>query len=271
MVTQPDSPLGDLMTETESGPRHAAKPGDSGLRKTFRGIGQTLITMGVVVLLFIVYEVYITDLFTAQRQSALNEELHDAWDDPTIQQDTNFADLPLGEAFAIMRIPAFGADYAQVVLEGTTAEVLEQGPGHYASTAMPGEVGNFSIAGHRVGKGSPFLNLDKLTPGDSVVFETKESWYVYRVIGDTDSGEFTDPDYPGIAGQRIVLPSETDVIAPVPDGQGGEPSHALLTLTTCHPKFSAAERMIIHAYLDGEPLSKAEYPEPADVPALKGA
>ena len=239
-------------------------------RKTLRGIGQTLITFGVVVLLFIVYEAFITDIFTAQKQEQLNEQLHDEWNDPTIDQQLSFADIPIGDAFAIMRIPAFGADYAQVVLEGTTNAVLEQGPGHYPGTAGPGEIGNFSVAGHRVGKGSPFLNVDKLEPGDAVVFETMDHWYVYRIIGDTASGSFIDAAYPGIAGRHITKPSANQVIAPVPGNGNANPVQPLMTLTTCHPKFSAAERMIIHGYLEGEPLPKAQYPTPGDVPALIG-
>lgn len=262
-MTDADSPV-------DTAPRVDRAP-DSVGRKTLRGIGQTLITFGVVVLLFIVYEAFITDLFTAQKQADLNEQLHEDWDDPTIDQQQTFAELPIGDAFAIMRIPAFGADYAQVVLEGTTPTVLEQGPGHYPGTAMPGEVGNFAVAGHRVGKGSPFLNLDKLVPGDAIVFETQDKWFVYRVIGDASSGSFTSATYPGIEGRHITKPSAYQVISPVPGDEAADPTQPLLTLTTCHPKFSAAERMIIHAYLDGQPLTKAQYPAPGDVPALNGA
>lgn len=244
---------------------------DTTWRKALRGVGQTLISLGVVVLLFIVYEAFITDIFTAQKQSQLSEQLHKEWDDPKTPptQETNFADVPVGDGFAVMRIPAFGADYAQVVVQGTTNEALEKGPGHYQDTVGPGEVGNFAIAGHRVGKGSPFLNLDKLKPGDAIVFETQANWYVYRVIGDKASGSFTDPAYGDIKGQFITTPSHYEVIAPVPGKDGEQPTQRLLTLTTCHPKFSAAERMIIHAYLDGEPLSKSQYAKPGDIPALK--
>ena len=154
------------------------------------------------------------------------------------------------------------------MLTGLT-EALEKGPGHYEGTAGPGEVGNFAVAGHRVGKGSPFLNLDKLDPGDPIVVETQDTWYVYRVIGDRQTGELTDPAYGGIAGRFVTSPSDRGVIAPVPGQQGAVPVHRLLTLTTCHPKFSAAERMIIHAYLDGDPLPKAQYPHPGDLPALQ--
>ncbi|GAB3312698.1 hypothetical protein GCM10027298_38080 [Epidermidibacterium keratini] len=241
------------------------------VRTGLRGIGQTLITLGVVVALFIVYEAFITDIFNAQKQDELKSQLQDDWQDPTLegpaQQETTFSEVPIGDAFAVMRIPSFGADYAEAVVQGTTNAALEKGPGHYTDTVGPGEIGNFSIAGHRVGKGSPFLNLDKLAPGDAIVIETEVNWYIYRVIGDPATGSFDDPAYPA-PGQEITEPADYAQVAAVPHDQSAEPTQALLTLTTCHPKFSAAERLIIHAYLDGDPLPKAQYPNPEDVPAL---
>ncbi len=236
-----------------------------------RGVGQTLITLGVVVLLFIVYEAFITNIFNAQKQNQLHAQLEQQWDDPTVgvpQQETKIGDVPIGDAFAILRIPTFGADFDEAIVAGTTEAALLKGPGHYTDTAGPGDVGNFAIAGHRVGKGSPFLNLDKLKPGDAIVFETKASWYVYRVIGKPGTDDYADLAYP-VEGMSIVKPGDYDVIAPVPGDPNAQPTQKLLTLTTCHPKFSAAQRLIVHAYLDGEPLSKAQYPSASDVPALK--
>lgn len=248
-----------------------ARAKGDGVRTALRGVGQTLITIGVVVLLFVVYEAFITNIFSAQKQNALHKQLAKQWEDPTVsgapRQAPKISDVPIGDAFAILRIPAFGADFNEAIVEGITDAALVKGPGHYTDTAGPGEVGNFSIAGHRVGKGSPFLNLDKLKPGDAIVFETKANWYVYRVIGQPGTDDFADPAYPA-KGMNIVRPSDYDVIAPVPTKAGTEPTQKLLTLTTCHPKFSAAQRLIIHAYLDGEPLSKTQYPSASDVPAL---
>lgn len=270
----PDGPgdergYGGSGDDEEPTPRPHTK-GDT-VRTALRGIGQTLITLGVVVALFIVYEAFITDIFNAQKQDELKAQLQDDWADPTLegppQQETTFSDIPIGDAFAVMRIPSFGADYAEAVVQGTTNAALEKGPGHYAETAGPGEIGNFAIAGHRVGKGSPFLNLDKMKPGDAIVIETEVNWYVYRVIGDPSTGSYEDPAYPA-PGQDITDPADYAQVAPVPHDDTAEPTQALLTLTTCHPKFSAAERLIIHAYLDGDPLPKAQYPNPEDVPAL---
>ncbi len=229
------------------------------VRTGVRGVGQLLVTAGLVVLLFVVYEVWITDLTSDRKQDALSNELRQDWegsDDPTVPTlpDGGISEVPLGQGFAFIRIPRFGADYVKVILEGTDEDELVEGPGHYVDSAMPGEQGNFALAGHRVGKGSPFLDLDQLQPGDPVVIETETTWFVYRVLGDDDPN--------GIPGQQIVLPTDVSVIAPTPNGAlDGPPSGAYLTLTTCHPKFSARERLIVHAVLDGQPIPKADAPD----------
>ena len=226
-------------------------------RTVVRALGEILVTGGLVVLLFAVYEVYITDLFTDHRQGQLSQELHQQW-----TQDRNTPRTSvLGNAFAVLHIPRIDPNYERVVLQGTAEEELKQGPGHYIGTAMPGQQGNVSFAGHRVGKGSPFLDLDKLRPGDPIVVETADSWFVYRVLGDPATGDFTS-DRSGIPGQEIVDPSAIEVIAPTPGGASdGAPTGAYLTLTTCHPKYSAHKRLIIHARLDGAGASKAALPD----------
>jgi sortase A len=226
-------------------------------RAVARGLGELLVTAGLVLLLFVVYEVYVTDLLTERRQAALTEEIYTEWaEDPPVPG----LQVP-GDALAVLYIPRLGEDYRQVVLEGTAEEQLSQGPGHYVGTALPGEQGNLSLAGHRVGKGSPFLELDLLRPGDPIVVETADSWFVYRVLGDPDTGDFTgDPS--GVPGRRIVRPTEIDVISPVPGGDENDPPDgAYLTLTTCHPRFSARERLVVHAVLDGAPTAKDDAPD----------
>jgi sortase A len=169
----------------------------------------------------------------------------------------------VGQPFAVLHIPrlAGGDGFSRVVVEGVAQTQLAQGPGHYIGTAMPGEQGNVAIAGHRVGRGSPFLDLDQLVPGDAIVVETADAWFTYRVLGDTATASFTgDPS--GIPGREIVRPTDVSVISPTPGGAAAGPaSDAYLTLTTCHPKFSARQRLIVHARLDGAPLSKAEAPD----------
>jgi LPXTG-site transpeptidase (sortase) family protein len=225
------------------------------LRTAARGVGQLLLTAGYVLLLFVVYELWVTDLLSNARQDELTAELREEWAAPAAVP----AELQGGEAFAMLHIPRLGADYARAVVEGTGTEDLEQGPGHYRGTAMPGEQGNFAVAGHRVGRGSPFLEIDELRAGDPVVVETADSWFVYRVLGPADV----------VPGQQVVSPSDVSVIAPTPNGPpDGAPTGAYLTLTTCHPEYSARERLIVHAVLEGGPVSRAEAPE--GPPALRG-
>ena len=163
-------------------------------------------TGGLVVLLFVVYELFVTDVLTDRRQDQLKRDLRQGWTAEAEARPAPRVSI-LGDAFAVLHIPRLGADYEQVVLEGTAEEQLAQGPGHYEGTALPGEQGNVALAGHRVGQGSPFLDLDRLRPGDPIVIETADRWFVYRVLGDPVTGDFTtDPS--GIPGQQIVRPSD---------------------------------------------------------------
>ena len=226
-------------------------------RTVAQGLGEVFVTIGLVVLLFVVYELFITDVITDQRQDELSEQLHEDWDrSPTV---VPVHESKVGDAFGVLHIPRLGLDYERVVLEGTQERQLSQGPGHYEDTAMPGEQGNVSFAGHRVGKGSPFLELDTLLPGDPIVVETSDTWFVYRMLGDVATGD-VQADPSGIPGRQIVAPEDIEVISPTP-GQAADsaPTGAYLTLTTCHPRYSARERMIIHARLDTT-VSKAESP-----------
>lgn len=244
--------------------RHTAAPRGRG-RTLVRGLGQTLITVGVLALLFVGYQIWVTDEINAGVQQDLSQDLRRQWEagpdplSPTEQPPGRPEQVPLGEGFAFVRIPVFGLDYVRVILEGTDADKLDEGPGHYPDSAMPGEVGNFAMAGHRVGEGSPFLDLDTLVPGDAIVVETRTEWYVYRVLGDRASGDFAAPG--GVPGRQIVDPSAVEVVGPVPGNPDASPTRRLLTLTTCHPKFSARQRLILHAELDGPPLPKALYPD----------
>jgi sortase (surface protein transpeptidase) len=238
------------------------------LRTTARGTGQLFLTVGFVLLLFVVYELWVTDLQSAAAQEELTTELREEWSHPQPAARTVPGELTSGEAFAFLHIPRLGEDYARAVVEGTNARDLEQGPGHYEDTAMPGEQGNFAVAGHRVGRGSPFLELDEMRPGDPIVVETADTWYVYRVLGDPVTGDLTGGNSP-VPGQQIVSPADVSVIAPTPGGAADGPATgAYLTLTTCHPEYSARQRLIVHAVLDGAPIPRAD--APAGPPALSG-
>jgi sortase (surface protein transpeptidase) len=237
--------------------------------------GELMITFGVVIMLFVVYEVYVTNIFSAHKQAQATSALDKEWDTVGGQR-TDHIDLTDGAGIAKMYIPALGPDYVFTIVEGVTQPDLATGPGHYPGSALPGQPGNFAVAGHRVGQGAPFDDLDLLQSCDSVVVETGTDWFVYRVlpmkneVTDWGAGRAASPlcsgpdgeggkvtplggEYSQTVGQEIVLPSEGDVVAPIPHypyttlSNGQEVS--LMTMTTCNPKFSSTQRMIIHAVL----------------------
>jgi sortase (surface protein transpeptidase) len=235
-------------------------------RRMARGAGELLLTVGFVLLLFVFYEVYVTDWTSGTQQHALSSRLQQQWAAPKPSTTADTSPLP-GNGIAFLHIPRLGADYRRAVVEGTTQADLAQGPGHYTGTALPGKAGNLAIAGHRVGKGSPFLDLDRMRPGDAIVVETRDDWFVYRVLGDPRTGDLHAVTG-GVPGMEVVAPTDVAVIAPTPDRAGSSASGRYLTLTTCNPKFSARQRLVIHAELQGSPIAKAD--EPAGPPALHG-
>jgi sortase A len=262
--------------ETPVGALHPRRGTDTPARKLARGVGELLLTCGAVLLLFAVYEVWVSNLFADHKQAQVHRQLATAWQhgqDPLKGQDRlnlpvgKQVVLPTGQGFANLYIPEFGRDYARTIVQGTSDSDLEAGPGHYVSSQLPGQLGNFAVAGHRVGKGEPFLNLDKLHPGDTIVVQTASNWYVYSVLGSRSAyaaatkvanparrdaaiaAALAVPDKQGVPGREIVSPGAVQVLDPVPDHPSAAVTRALLTLTTCHPKYSADERMIVHAQL----------------------
>jgi sortase A len=226
-----------------------------------------MITLGVIVGLFVVYEVYVTNYFSHQAQERVQHALRQQWlrdvqhgrGDPLLPlPGTSGPSLPDGNGIAFLYIPRLGSDYGWAIVEGTNASDLEKGPGHYTWTQLPGQNGNFALAGHRVGKGEPFLNLDHLQFGDAVIVETESQWFVYRVMGAPGDVEAPDPRYHDVPGREIVDPSDGAVADPVPDHPGMHPTSAVMTMTTCNPKFTAQNRMVVHAMLA------------QSVPALRG-
>ncbi len=223
-------------------------------RTITRALGELLVTLGVVILLFCGYELWFTGIYTANQQTHLSHQLQDSWDPPTVVSPTPSAtatpdvtvpEVPLGSGFAIMRIPALGRDYHKVVVEGVAVADLKKGPGHYPGTAMPGQIGNFVVSGHRTTYGAPFNRLDELKPGDAIVVETKDTWYTYRVTE-----------------LSVVQPDAIEVTYPVPDKPGAKADKAVLTLTTCNPKYSAKTRLIVFADLT-DTTPKADGPPAA--------
>ncbi|WP_052711110.1 class E sortase [Pseudofrankia sp. DC12] len=204
-----------------------------------RGVGELLITLGLVVALFLAYELWITDIFQARTQSRLHNKLAATWAAParpaTPAPPPPAAPLhpAVGDGFAELHIPRLGAGYAPVIVEGVGEAQLQEGPGHYPGTAMPGEIGNFVVSGHRTTYGKPFNELDELRPGDPVVVEVSDRYYVYRMTR-----------------SEVVAPTRLDVTYPVPEQAGKAPTAAVMTMTTCNPKYSARTRLIVFAKLD---------------------
>lgn len=238
----------------------------AGAGARFVGVaGELLVTLGGLVLLFLVWQLWWTDVESDREHAATVSTLArsfasgeavpvpapSASDGAGAGAASPGAGLD-GDAFAIVRVPRFGADYARPLVEGTSADELARGLGHYVGTAGPGEVGNFAIAGHRTTFGKPLAEIDRLQRGDRVVVETSAGWTVYAV---------TTHD--------IVRPAQSEVIAPVPGDRAATPTRAVLTLTACHPRFSAEFRWVTHADLV-ETRTRAQGPPP-DVVAMPSA
>ena len=217
-------------------------------RTVVRGLGQLFITAGLVILLFVVYELYWTGFTTKREQHHLITTLRHEW-----AHGKTIADPPLGSGIAILRIPRFGPKYAFVIVEGTSTADLIKGPGHYPGTALPGQVGNFAVAGHRTTYEHPFYSVNRLRPGDPIVLETARRWLTYTV-----------EDIPGTAAraQEIVDPSDISVAYAVPDQPDYSlpPTQKVLTFTSCNPRYSAAQRIVIHALLTGSQPKSAGLP-----------
>ncbi|MET8912439.1 class E sortase [Micromonospora sp. NPDC004551] len=206
----------------------------SRLRTIVRGTGEVLITFGLVVLLFAGYEIWGKTVIVDAHQNDLSSQLAQEWGaDPTVGPTTGPSAKPKppaeGKPVAGLYIPKL--DKHWVVVEGVTPDDIRYAPGHYPKSAMPGQVGNFSVAGHRIR--ATFWRLDELDSGDAIVVETQTEWFIYKVYQ-----------------QRIVKPYQVEVVAPVPGKPNEAPREKLLTLTTCNPKFDNYQRLIIHARLD---------------------
>ena len=208
-------------------------------------LGELMLTIGVVLVLFAFYEAYWTNVESGQLQEEASADLEEQWRNPRQKMEPE-----LGEAFAQLYIPTFGSDYHFAIIEGTNEDDLLRGPGRYVDSQMPGEMGNFAVAGHRVGKGAPFNDLGKLETCDDIVVETQTERITYRVL--PIDGEQADcfngipPEYSHVVGRHITTPGDVSVTNPVPESDAA-PNREILTLTTCHPQFSNAERMIVHA------------------------
>lgn len=208
-------------------------------RAISRGTGEALITFGLIVLLFAGYEVWGKSAIVDAHQDELNRQLEQQWaNQPTVGPTATAIKPANGAVIASVHIPRLNKKWA--VVQGVTPADIRYAPGHYPDTALPGQVGNFSMAGHRTP--AIWWDLDQLKPGDPVVIKTADTWYVYRVTG-----------------HEIVLPTAVQVVAPVPDHPGETPTTAMLTMTTCNPKFNNYQRLVVHGELvRSQPVSAGD-------------
>jgi len=227
------------------------------IRRLIREIGLSLVTAGVVVLLFVGYQLFGTNIAEANSQSRLRQLFEhqvapsasrptvpstvpslapttspDATDAPitTAPPTTVGPSVPSGDAIAHLVIPKIGLD--KFIVEGVSVDQLRKGPGHYPQTPMPGERGNAAIAGHRTTFGAPFYRLNEVQPGDDILVTTRQGQFHYSVVV-----------------SETVKPSEVAVLDPTPDNR--------LTLTTCTPRFSASMRLVVVSRLVDPPAPAA--------------
>ncbi|MET3769229.1 sortase A [Marisediminicola sp. UYEF4] len=219
-------------------------------------IGEILITAGVFVFLFLGWQLWLNDIVVGNEQRddaiAFSRELGSAAPPAApLDPDSNFGEPVVSPAsaetvaFANIYIPRFGDDYVRTVAEGVSASnVLRTGVGHYPGTQMPGEVGNFAVAAHRTTYGAPFNRIAELTVGDRIYVQTSDGWYTYV---------FRSLEY--------VLPSAIEVLEPVPHAPGMAANDRIITLTSCNPMLSAAERIIAYGVFEEWQPGSAGPPE----------
>lgn len=201
------------------------------LANVLGALGRICITAGVLILLFVAYQLWGTGLQEARSQDKLEDEFESVLSGATTTTSTPGAPTPTptapppppdGDAAARIAIPAIGVD--KIVVEGVSVADLKRGPGHYPDSPMPGQPGNAAIAGHRTTYGAPFNRVDELEPGDDILVTTGQGSFRYEV-----------------SETQVVRPSQVEVLDDFGDNR--------LTLTACNPKYSARQRIVVVAKL----------------------
>ena len=210
-------------------------------------MGLLLLAAGLGALGWVGYQVFGTNLVAQQAFTSEKDTLRAQWQQPVPATAKKKASatpsasaapaepVQRGEAIGLLRIPALGSSYEVPILSGTDLKTLSRGVGHYTTTAMPGQVGNFAIAGHRVTHGQPFAKLLELEAGDEVIVETRTSVFTYVI--DEAPKDLT------------VKAKDSWVLDAVPGHPATRPTKALLTLTTCQDLVQSPDRSIGFAHL----------------------
>ncbi|MEU1099823.1 class E sortase [Streptomyces tibetensis] len=221
------------------------------MRVIVRTVSELCITVGSLIVLFVVYVLFWTGVRADGVMDDQIDLLHKEWSKPRPPAGglpagpVRPAPYVEGRPFAIMYIPRLGFTWNKPVLEGTATGTLKKGLGHYAETAQLGQKGNFAVAGHRRTHGDPFKDFPQLRRGDAVVLTDGTTWFTYRI----DKGPYK------------TVPSDVEVIDPVPRTSGYTRSGRYLTLTTCEPEWGHSHRLIVWAHLDSTQPVEAGKPE----------
>lgn len=213
--------------------------------------GEILMTIGVLLLLLVVYDLWWTNIIAQRAADSQVQQLTQTWQQ--IEADGDAPDEPepvvtkSGESFARVYIPRLRDKvWGLPLVEGVTEEDLAKGLAHFPDSELPGELGNFAIAGHRATNGEPFAYIDRLQPGDEVIVETETGWYVYKLKRD-----------------QITTPYDAWVVDPVPGKPlDTKPTKAQITLFTCNPRWGSTERWVwwgdlVEEYHKGEKTPEA--------------
>jgi sortase A len=245
----------ETVAETEPRPDATPARASGGGHRWVALAGELMIIVGALLGLYVVWQLFYTDIEANQIQDQTVQDLDWAYT-PPITAGTTTSDEQLtipdefklspdtapdmeepafATTFATLYVPRWGEDYVKPISEGVDRhKILDRlGIGHYERTAMPGGLGNFAISAHRTTYGKPFNRIAELKKGDYLIVQTEDAWFVYKVTG-----------------HEIVRPTDVQVIAPVPDDPGAEPDNHYITLTSCHPMYSAAQRYVVHGVLE---------------------
>ncbi|MBT1002790.1 class E sortase [Paenarthrobacter sp. DKR-5] len=233
------------------------RPGRSRALFAVQVVGELVITAGVLALLFVAWYLWWTNVEADAAQATAVKQFVQAHPAPAAPKvaapspaagtaKAGYGPPPVGtapahgQAIGVVYVPRLGADYSRPVIQGTSQDVLDTlGLGHYKGTAMPGELGNFVVAGHRQTHGAVLDNIHTLVPGDRIYVQTADGFYTYV-----------------FRNEEIVLPDRTDVLQPVPTQPGAKPAQRLMTMTSCNPRFGSQERIIAYSVFDSwQPLN----------------
>jgi sortase A len=219
-------------------------------RLTVGGVfGELLVTAGIVGLLFLGWQMWGQSWIIAQQQQSAASDLgqrladrapsqHGAAAIPVMGQPGRSADV------GVLQIPRLGSGWKRTIREGIGDDVLNSytaGIGHYPKSQLPGQVGNFAVAGHDTGWGNSLIDLSKMQVGDKIYVHTTDGWYTY-----------------GFRNFEYVQPDAYQVVSPVPRLPDATPVDRYMTITTCNPPFHAGERLIAYSTFESYSPTRPE-------------